>query len=76
MCVFFFQLMGVVGVVVVIATAIPILTVAMIPVLGLCYYYAQRYLQVSFGDCCFPGVFYVFAGPLVMRPCNNLNVLK
>ena len=39
--------MGVVGVVVVIATAIPILTVAMIPVLGLCYYYAERYLQVK-----------------------------
>lgn len=36
-----------VGVVVVIATAIPVLTVAMIPVLGLCYYYSNRYLQVN-----------------------------
>lgn len=52
--------MGVVGVVVVIATAIPILTVAMIPVLGLCYYYAERYLQVSCGACCFPVVSCVF----------------
>ena len=35
-----------VGVVVVISVAIPVLTLAMIPVLGLCYYYANRYLQV------------------------------
>ncbi|CBJ26643.1 conserved unknown protein [Ectocarpus siliculosus] len=41
------MLLGVVGVVVVIATAIPALTVAMIPVLGLCYYYSNRYLQTS-----------------------------
>lgn len=40
------QLLGVVGVVVVIATAIPMLTIAMIPVLALCYYYSNRYLQV------------------------------
>ena len=44
---YLFQLLGVVGVVVVIATAIPVLTVAMIPVLALCYYYANRYLQVN-----------------------------
>lgn len=41
------QLMGVVGVVVVIITAIPILTVGMLPMLGLCYYFANRYLQVN-----------------------------
>eukprot|EP00903_Cladosiphon_okamuranus_P011464 g10798.t1 len=41
------MLLGVVGVVVVISVAIPVLTVAMIPVLGLCYYYANRYLQTS-----------------------------
>lgn len=40
------QLLGVVGVVVVIATAIPILTLFMIPVLILTYYFANRYLQV------------------------------
>lgn len=44
---FFFQLLGVVGVVVVISAAIPVLTVAMLPVLGLCFYYANRYLQVT-----------------------------
>ncbi|CAM9932010.1 unnamed protein product, partial [Hapterophycus canaliculatus] len=39
------MLLGVVGVVVVIATAIPMLTIAMVPVLALCYYYSNRYLQ-------------------------------
>lgn len=43
---FLLQLLGVVGVVVVISAAIPVLTVAMLPVLGLCFYYANRYLQV------------------------------
>ena len=51
LCDFVFQLLGVVGVVVVIAAAIPILTVAMIPILGLCYYYAERYLQVKIENC-------------------------
>ncbi|CAN0354496.1 unnamed protein product [Pylaiella littoralis] len=41
------MLLGIVGVVVVISTAVPILTVFMLPVLGLCYYYANRYLQTS-----------------------------
>ncbi|KAG5181922.1 P-loop containing nucleoside triphosphate hydrolase protein [Tribonema minus] len=41
------MLLGVVGVVAVIAVAIPVLTVAMLPVLLLCYWYGERYLQTS-----------------------------
>ncbi|CAM9318351.1 unnamed protein product, partial [Discosporangium mesarthrocarpum] len=40
-------LLGVVGVVVVIAVAIPILTIALVPILALCYYFSYRYLQTS-----------------------------
>ncbi|CAM9817056.1 unnamed protein product, partial [Phaeothamnion confervicola] len=41
------MLLSVLGVVAVIAAALPVLTVAMVPILGLCYYYAERYLQTS-----------------------------
>lgn len=39
--------MSVVGVVVVIAAAVPIMLVGLIPMLAMCYYFSERYLQVG-----------------------------